>query len=239
MKIVARLPLFTNATGASKTRRRINFIRQARAADLLVLSITQAIRNKIARINGRNIDAKLTKNLKSGTDAVARSRPLRRTFGGRGSMVEIRNRLFGNNNLVHSTENTASVGTMLSYVGPISVSAFFRISRWTTRDQIATRRSEREREREKEREFRFFRAKNGVPQIHHDHYCHTHNTCDIIYACWCVQECRQSDFTIVVIFSRYSGTRSDNGSFRETRVIVLTIIIRVQLYQSLVSSIIN
>lgn len=65
-------------------------------------------------------------------------------------VAKIRNRLFGNNNLVHSTENSASVGTMLSYVGSISVSAFFRISRWTTRDQIATRlRVERETKKEK------------------------------------------------------------------------------------------
>lgn len=125
----------------------------------LVLSITRAIWNKIARMNERNIDAKLTKSLKRRSEwtAEARTSSSKEDFR-RLVVVKIRNRLFGNNNLVHSTGNSASAGTMLSYVGPISVSAFFRISRWTTRDQIATRlselreREEKKREREKARE---------------------------------------------------------------------------------------
>lgn len=141
-------------------------------------------------------------------------------------MAKIRNRLFGNNNLVHSTENSASVGTMLSYVGPISVSAFFRISRWTTRDQIATRLSEL---REKEREATsIFSSEERRPANSLPRPLLPYAQC-AWYFVWCsMQECYESNFTIVIASYRSLQTRSDNGSLRETQGIVLAILISLK-----------
>lgn len=220
----------------TKTRRRINFIRSVSRADLLVLSITPAIRRgQNCRNKGAQYRSEINKGDKgerNGEDDTRGTTEGRRRSRGRGvpaasegrrvgregeetSSKEdfrrlaagIRNRLFGNNNSVHSAERRAAAEHYFR-VGAISVSAFFRISRRTeraTRQELG--RAEREEEQGGSSDFSSARHHSGLV-IAAIIAAFTIRTRDIMHAIACVPERRERP----AFHNRRYIFRSDNGS---------------------------